>query len=93
MKHLMKLIPSVPKTPSMPTPPNAGDSEGAGAPMGGGMPAMIQKIMSGMSGGSAGMDIQKMMKDFDLDQYRDENGKVVCPASQEQREAFLNSAK
>jgi hypothetical protein len=73
-------------------------SAGTGSDMGGAMPgnvgdsiAAIMKMISGKGAGS--IDIQKIIKDFDLDQYRDENGKLTPPFSKEELQKYMSYVK
>lgn len=104
MKHAKKHIPTPPSAPSAPGTPSApnasnipsgGSGSAAPPPMSGmqGFSAMEQ-IMKHITTDRAGsMDIEKIMKDFDVDQYRDENGKITCPVSKEDRQALMDSLK
>ena len=100
-------IPSFPKMPKMPAPPKQLiDSDGGSAKSiptsipgtGGGMPAKIKEIIAMISkhtggNGFGNIDIQKIIREFPLDKYRDENGKICCPVPKETRERIMNSLR
>lgn len=102
MKHAKKHIPKIPKFPKIPSVPEI-PSTGAGTksappiPMGGmkGYPPAMEKIMKHITSdkGFSNVDVKRMIKDFDLDQYRDENGKITCPVPKEDRQALMDSLK
>jgi hypothetical protein len=104
---LIPSIPSIPTSPKMPVSPKqsiVSDGESAKtAPAsfpatGGGMPAKIKEIIAMISkhtngNGFGNIDIQKMIREFPLDKYRDENGKICCPVPKETRERIMNSLR
>lgn len=105
MKRAVKLIPSIPKIPTIPSTPSIpggnasppqGGIPGGGIP-GGGMPAGIMATIKGISEGIgkfnplSHVDVPKLIREFPLDNYRDESGKVCCPASAEERAEFKKS--
>jgi len=101
MKHAKKHIPKIPKfpkAPGAPKTPSTGSGVKSNPPIPAGdmknFPAM-EKIMQHITSdkGISKVDVAHMIENFDIDQYRDENGKITCPVSKEDREALMNSLK
>ena len=85
--------PAFPDTPQMQNIPKGQSGMGGGGamPMDGGVQQIIQGIMQGMasgpgSGAISQEQIRHLMENWDIDQYRDANGKIRCPVSQEERD-------
>ena len=93
MKNLKKLIPPIPKFPKFPSKPEniAPDQvEPSSSPVTG-MPDAIKQIIDQVSGyakmgGMSQTDLEDMIRNFPIDQYRDHNGKITCPVSKEFRD-------
>jgi hypothetical protein len=91
--------------PQMPSTPKSENVSSGSAPTGmpGGMPEgmgqMIENIMkqigksSGSVKGKPSIDIQKLIREFPIDKYRDENGKICCPVPKEVREQLMKRFK
>jgi len=83
-------IPTPPSAPSAPSAPNAKNvpSSGSGsAPDMSNIPGMGDMMGKFTAMGLSKEQIQKFIEEHDIDQYRDENGKITCPVSQEERDA------
>lgn len=91
----------IPKAPGdagasgdLPPIPSAGKNNNIGGAMPGNVGNSIASIMKMISSKGAGsIDIQKIIKDFDLDQYRDENGKLTPPFSKEELQKYMKYVK
>ncbi|MCK4712406.1 MAG: hypothetical protein KAT26_05955 [Marinosulfonomonas sp.] len=78
----------------LPPIPSAGDGNAMGGAMPGNIENIVGSIMKKISGkGHSSGDIQKLIKDFDLDQYRDENGKLTPPFSKEELQKYMKYVK
>jgi len=99
--------PSPPKAPTPPKAPDATGAATGVPPVSlagntggidGAMPKNVEKtirtIMEKISGkGAGGVNIKKIIADFDLDQYRDENGKLTPPFSKEELRKYMDYVK
>ncbi len=100
--------PSPPKAPTPPKAPGATGAATGGVPpvslagrIGGingtmpkGVENTIRAIMEKVSGkGAGGVNIKKIIADFDLDQYRDENGKLTPPFSKAELQKYMDYVK
>lgn len=85
-----------------PTRPQVAQSaQASGAPSipGGGIPGFIKNKISHISGNKvsgvkdqvslSSAKVKQLIKEFPLDRYRDENGKITCPVSKEDRARLL----
>lgn len=91
MKKSKFNIPTPPNAPSAPSAPNAKSipsSGGNGAPDMSSIPGMGDMMERFASMGLSKGQIQKFIDEHDIDQYRDANGKITCPVSQEERDAL-----
>lgn len=81
---------NIPTPPGAPSAPNAKSipSSGGGAPDMSSIPGMGNMMERFGSMGLSKEQIQKFIDEHDIDQYRDANGKITCPVSQEERDAL-----
>lgn len=96
MKNFKNLIPNIPVPPSTPAP---SEKSGYNFPKSisfkemQGIPSVekIKKLIaSNQSFSVLNIDIEALKKEFPIEQYMDENGKITCPVSKEDRIALMN---
>lgn len=103
MKNFRKFIknrPSIPAPPMRPSRPQSSKSAGVPSIPGGGIPGFIKDKISSISGGKvsgvkgqismSSSKVKELISEFPLDRYRDENGKLRCPISKEDRARLLS---